>query len=172
MNQASTPEPEGQDPPRPPLDPPQGLPPTANHVGLEEGDSLLLDFHKLHSVAAGEPVVPVVVQHARTLEVLILAYANAEALRKSLEIGQAVFFSTSRSEIWHKGATSGDFLTLIDVRVNCEQNSLLYLVEPVRQGSCHTKDRNGQSRPTCYYRSVKRDPAKPGLTLKFRDGLK
>lgn len=171
MNQASTPEPEPQDAPRPPLNPSPGPFPATNHRNLEEGDALLLDFLKLQSVAAGEPVVPVVVQHARTLEVLILAYANAQALQMTLELGQAVFFSTSRREIWHKGATSGDFLNLIDVRVNCEQNSLLYLVEPVTQGSCHTKDRNGNARPTCYYRSVKRDPAMPGLTLRFRDGL-
>lgn len=164
MNQAPTPTPSPGNGPRTsqPADP----------AALEEGPSLMLDFYKLQSVAAGEPVVPVVVQDARSLEVLILAYANARALEKSLELGQAVFFSTSRRELWHKGATSGDFLKLIDVRVNCEQNSLLYLVEPVTQGSCHTKGSNGKTRSTCYYRSVKRDAGAPGLSLVFRDGFR
>ena len=56
--------------------------------------------------------------------------------------------------IWHKGATSGDTLALVDVRVNCEQNSLLYLVRREGAGACHTKDTDGVARNTCYYRSV------------------
>lgn len=132
----------------------------------EEGLGIDLDFDKLRGISAGEPVLPVVVQHARTLEVLILAYANPEALRLSLQSGQAVFYSTSRQEIWHKGATSGDFLNLVEIRVNCEQNSLLYLVEPVREGVCHTRARAGGTRPTCYYRLLNRDG-----TLSFRQGM-
>ena len=60
-----------------------------------------------------------------------------------------------------KGATSGDTLDLDDVRINCEQNSLLFLVTPRRKGACHTKDANGVSRVSCYYRRVVDVPSGP-----------
>ena len=123
---------------------------------LEEGSELLLDFDKLAKVSqTGMPVLPVVVQDAETLEVLILAYANKEALRYSLEHGVASFWSTSRNELWVKGATSGDTLQLVEVRVNCEQNSLLYRVKPLGKGACHTKDAAGNTRVSCYYRRIR-----------------
>jgi phosphoribosyl-AMP cyclohydrolase len=123
---------------------------------LEEGSELRLDFSKLQKVAgAGQPVLPVVVQDADTKEVLVVAYANRAALEHSLKTGVATFWSTSRNELWIKGATSGDTLKLIDVRVNCEQNSLLYLVRMVGGGVCHTRDAQGHTRKTCYYRSLR-----------------
>lgn len=123
---------------------------------LEEGHQLLLDFDKLHKVAQSrEPVVPVAVQDAESKELLILAYANETALNYTLEHGIAAFWSTSRDELWVKGATSGDTLALVEVRVNCEQNSLLYLVRPLGQGACHTKGADGKSRPSCYYRRLR-----------------
>jgi phosphoribosyl-AMP cyclohydrolase len=123
---------------------------------LEEGTELQLDFAKLQKVAASaQPVVPVVVQDADSKEVLVVAYANRQALEHSLKMGVATFWSTSRNELWIKGATSGDTLKLIDVRVNCEQNSLLYLVRMIGGGVCHTKDASGHTRKTCYYRSLK-----------------
>ena len=87
-------------------------------------------------------------------EVLIVAYANEDALDATLQRGEAVFYSTSRNEIWHKGATSGDTLAIVEVRVNCEQNSLLYRVRPNGQGACHTKGPDGTARAGCYYRSI------------------
>ena len=121
----------------------------------EEGHDLQLDFNKLRKVAqAGEPVVPVAVQDADSKEVLIVAYANETALKYTLEQGVAAFWSTSRDELWVKGATSGDTLALIEVRVNCEQNSLLYLVKPLGQGACHTKGADGKTRPSCFYRRI------------------
>jgi phosphoribosyl-AMP cyclohydrolase len=133
------------------------VPPMAA-TDLEEGTSLSLDFDKLGKIgAAGQRVVPVVLQHADTGEVLYVAYANREALRETLATKQAVLWSTSRDELWHKGATSGDVLDLVDVRVNCEQNSLLYRVVPRRGGVCHTRDADGTSRRTCFYRRVKSD---------------
>ena len=123
---------------------------------LEEGSALRLDFSKLRKVAKGaSPVLPVVVQDADSREVLVVAYANREALEHSLKTGTATFWSTSRNELWIKGATSGDTLKLVDVRVNCEQNSLLYLVRLMGGGVCHTKDAEGKTRPTCYYRAIK-----------------
>jgi phosphoribosyl-AMP cyclohydrolase len=120
---------------------------------LEESCSLSLDFNKLNSLS-GQDVVPVVVQHAETKDVLILAYVNEEALRLSQEKGQAVFWSTSRKELWVKGSESGDSLRLVDILVNCEQNSLLFLVIPDASGVCHTKKENGETRSTCYYRRL------------------
>ncbi len=120
---------------------------------LEEGLALQLDFGKLAKVAAtGAEVVPVVLQHADTGEVLYIGYANELAVRETFARSSAVLWSTSRNELWHKGATSGDTLDLVDVRVNCEQNSLLYRVRPRTGGACHTKDAAGMARSTCYYR--------------------
>jgi phosphoribosyl-AMP cyclohydrolase len=122
---------------------------------LEEGSELYLDFDKLAKVAQiGVPVLPVVVQDARTLEVLIVAYANQEAFEYTLEHGVAAFWSTSRNELWVNGATSGDSLRLVEVRVNCEQNSLVYLIEPLGKGACHTTDAAGNTRVSCYYRRI------------------
>jgi phosphoribosyl-AMP cyclohydrolase len=73
--------------------------------------------------------------------VILVAYVNEQALRHSIETRTATFWSTSRNELWIKGATSGETFDLIEVRVNCEQNSLLFLVRPRRGGICHTRNR-------------------------------
>lgn len=121
---------------------------------LEEGSELLLDFDKIKKVASGRPVIPVAVQDAETREMLFVAYADEAALKHTLEHNIAAFWSTSRDELWIKGATSGDTLQIVEVRVNCEQNSLLYLVKPLGSGACHTKGAGGKSRPNCYYRRI------------------
>ena len=102
---------------------------------VEEGPRLALDFGKLQrAVAGGEGLVPVAVQDADSGEVLIVAYANEEALNYARRTGVAAFWSTSRNELWVKGATSGNVLELVEIRVNCEQNSLLYRVRPKAGG--------------------------------------
>lgn len=122
---------------------------------LEEGTLLTLDFDKLRKIGDRDlRVVPVALQHADTGEVLFIGYANEPALRATLERRQAVLWSTSRNELWHKGATSGDVLDLVEVRVNCEQNSLLYRVRPRTGGVCHTRDETGKARKACYYRRL------------------
>ena len=122
---------------------------------LEEGTRLVLDFGKVAAVAAsGARVVPVVLQDADNGGVLFVGYANEQALEASLRERVAVLWSTSRNELWRKGATSGDLLELTEVRVNCEQNSLLYLVRRTTGGACHTRTRSGSSRPGCFYRVV------------------
>ena len=137
------------------------------HNELEEGDRLNIDFHKLRKVGeTGAEVVPVVVQDANTLEVLVVAYANDQALKYSLDHKIATFWSTSRNELWIKGATSGDKLELVEARVNCEQNSLLYLVRPLGEGVCHTKGADGRARTSCYYRRIQDDG------LEFVEGQK
>ena len=121
---------------------------------LEEGSQVQLDFGKIAKVAKACPeVVPVAVQHADTGEVILIAYANAAALAKAIETRSAVFWSTSRNELWEKGKTSGETFDLVEVRVNCEQNSLLYRVRPRRGGICHTRNRQSQPR-NCYYRRL------------------
>ncbi|NRA02332.1 MAG: phosphoribosyl-AMP cyclohydrolase [Myxococcales bacterium] len=121
----------------------------------EEGTELELDFGKLRDIAgANLDVIPVALQDADSGRVLFIGYANQEALRETLRRGEAVLWSTSRNELWHKGATSGDVLRLEEVLVNCEQNSLLYRVRPSRGGACHTKDADGNTRSGCYYRRI------------------
>ena len=138
---------------------------------LEENRELALDYAKLDGVArTGAQVVPVVLQHADTGDVLFLGYANELALQTTLEERTAVLWSTSRNELWRKGATSGDILNLVDVRVNCEQNSLLYRVLPARSGVCHTRDANDETRATCYYRQVV-DHGTGDSDLSFVEGL-
>ena len=126
-----------------------------DHHELEEGTGIYLDFEKLRKVARTDhPVVPVAAQDVDSKAVLLIGYVNDRALQHTLEHRVATFWSTSRNELWIKGAISGDVLELVDVRINCEQNSLLYLVRLKGGGSCHTKE-NGQSRYGCYYRSLK-----------------
>ncbi|MEW6755960.1 MAG: phosphoribosyl-AMP cyclohydrolase [Candidatus Latescibacterota bacterium] len=129
---------------------------------IEEGGCLALDFAKLGRMAAGgEDVLPVAVQDADSGEVLVLAYANRQALEHALREGVATFWSTSRRELWVKGATSGDFLDLVEVRVNCEQNSLLYRVRRRGQGACHTRGADGRARPGCFYRRIRGSALEP-----------
>ena len=125
------------------------------HKELEEGATLTLDWGKLDKVASKRcNVVPVVVQDSTSGAVLIAAYCNEVALAESFKRRVCCLWSTSRNELWVKGATSGDVLELDEVRVNCEQNSLLFLVTPRCKGACHTKDSTGASRVSCYYRQV------------------
>lgn len=132
---------------------------------LEEGTTQQLDFDKIAAIGRnGHQVIPVVLQDVDSGTVLFVGYANEEALRMTLELRSAVLYSTSREEIWHKGATSGDTLDLIDVRVNCEQNSLLYRVRLAGTGACHTRDQSGSTRGCCYYRELT-----SGTTLAFID---
>lgn len=136
------------------------------HHELEEGTQLSLDFGKLKKVAAcGEDLVPAVAQDAESGEILIVGYANQLAFETTLHEGMATFWSTSRNELWIKGKTSGDVLEIVEVCVNCEQNSLLYSVRPKGAGACHTKGADGQARSGCYYR-VLRDGE-----LSFREGM-
>lgn len=123
---------------------------------LEEGIREALDFTKLRKVAGiEEDVLPAVVQDSSTKEVLIVAYVNRQALEETLKTGIATFWSTSRNELWVKGATSGNALRMDEVRVNCEQNSVVFLVTPQGGGACHTKDGDGRYRTGCYYRRLK-----------------
>ena len=124
---------------------------------IEEGLKLTLDFEKLKKAASiYENILPVVVQDNTTMQVLLLAFVNKPALDQTIQTGIATFWSTSRNELWVKGDTSGQLLDIVDIRVNCEQNSLLFLVQIREDGACHTKNMKGKHRYTCYYRSLKK----------------
>src|SRR5437763_455434 len=82
-------------------------------------------------------LIPAIVQDARTREVLTLAYMNEESLRRTLAEGETWFWSRSRSELWHKGATSGNTQRVVDVRLDCDADAVVVLVEP-RGPACHT----------------------------------
>ena len=121
---------------------------------LEEGTTLQLDFQKLETaLSTCSGIIPAAVQNIDTKEVILIAHVNEEALKKAIETRIATFWSTSRNELWIKGQTSGEVFDLLEVYVNCEQNSLLYLVRPRRGGICHTKNRRGEPR-NCFYRRV------------------
>lgn len=86
-------------------------------------------------------LIPAIVQDASTREVLMVAYMNAQAVQKTLNGPDAWFFSRSRNELWHKGETSGNFLRVVEVRTDCDSDTLLVLVNPVGP-ACHTGNRN------------------------------
>ena len=97
-------------------------------------------------------LVPVVVQDWRTGEVLTLAYANAEAVQRTRETGQLHLWSRSRRELWHKGATSGNYQTVRALRLDCDGDALLAMVEPAGP-ACHTGAR------TCFHNGDTEPPA-------------
>ena len=98
---------------------------------------------------------------AETREPLMLAWMNEESLRMTLEIGEAVYYSRSRQEIWHKGATSGHTQTVREIRTDCDQDAVILYVEQKGKGACHT------NRRSCFYRKVNAgDPT----SLSFVDG--
>jgi phosphoribosyl-AMP cyclohydrolase len=126
---------------------------------LEATNQLQLDFQKLNALA-GQNVLPVVVQYAATGQVLLLAYTNQAAFDETRRTGELVLWSTSRNKLWRKGsAESGNTFAVKEMRVNCEQNSLLYLVEPApgatNGGMCHTKNATNKNRTSCFYRVLK-----------------
>ena len=118
----------------------------------EYTNELLLDFG-----ADGNRLIPVVTQDYHTREVLIMSYCNKEAFDETQRSGFATYFSRSRKELWKKGLISGNMLRIEEIRINCEQNSLLYLVSPVGQGVCHASKDDGNAHSTCYYRRIMPD---------------
>ena len=84
-----------------------------------------------------DALIPAIVQDARTRQVLMLAYMNEASLRETIRRREAVFWSRSRQELWHKGATSGNTQRVREIRLDCDQDALLLLVEP-RGPACHT----------------------------------
>ncbi|HEV2533053.1 phosphoribosyl-AMP cyclohydrolase [Phenylobacterium sp.] len=117
--------------------------PTApNPAALEHGKTLAPRFDANGLIAA-------VATHADSGEVLMLAWMNAEALTKTLETGEAWYFSRSRDELWHKGATSGQVQVVAEARIDCDQDAIWLKVWPQGDGgACHTGARS------CFYRAI------------------
>lgn len=92
-------------------------------------------------------LLPAIIQDATTKQVLMMAYMNAEALQKTLETGETVFWSRSRGELWHKGATSGNTQQVVSIAIDCDEDTLLILVQP-KGPACHT------GAVSCFYRSL------------------
>lgn len=92
-------------------------------------------------------LIPAIVQDTDSKEVLMMAYMNAESLRLTLERGETYFWSRSRSELWHKGETSGNIQKVDEILFDCDADTLLIRVKPMGP-ACHTGER------TCFYRSL------------------
>lgn len=92
-------------------------------------------------------LIPAVVQNIETKEVLMVAYMNADTLKQTLETGRATFWSRSRKEVWVKGGTSGNYMYVKEIRVDCDADCLVLLVNPAGP-ACHTGNRS------CFFRKV------------------
>lgn len=92
-------------------------------------------------------LIPAIIQDNETLDVLMLGYMNKESLAKTFETGQVWFYSRSRQELWHKGATSGNYLNLVELWQDCDKDTLLVKVNPAGP-VCHTGNR------TCFFEQL------------------
>ena len=101
-----------------------------------------LDFSK------GNGLLPAIAQDYKTGKVLMLAYINQESWEKSLETGEVHYYSRSRSELWHKGGTSGNVQKIKEIYSDCDNDTVVFKVEQVGGAACHT------GRETCFYQKV------------------
>ena len=104
-----------------------------------------LDFSK------GQGLLPAIVQEQTSGKVLMLAYINEESWKKTLETGEAHYWSRSRQEIWHKGGTSGNVQKIKEIYADCDDDTVLFKVEQVGGAACHT------GRETCFHKKIERD---------------
>ncbi len=125
---------------------------------VEEGLALAPKFD-------ADGLVTCVATDARTGEILMVAHMNAEALRRTVETGEAWYFSRSRKSLWHKGESSGHVQRVVEMRVDCDQDAVWIKVEQGGPGACHT------GRRSCFYRAVKLGKS-GATTLEFRDADK
>ena len=110
-------------------------------------------------------LVTCVVTDVRSAEVLMVAHMNAEALRRTVESGEAWYYSRSRKSLWRKGETSGHIQRVVEMRIDCDQDAVWIKVEQAGPGACHT------GRRSCFYRVVPLGKA-GAVTLEFGDGDK
>jgi len=127
--------------------------PRGGKAEIEEGADFSPKFD-------GDGLIPAMAVDSVTKEPLMLAYMNAESLKRTLEIGEAVYWSRSRQEMWHKGATSGHVQKIVEIRTDCDQDALVLVVEQIGAGACHT------GRGSCFYRRVADGGAKLEFTSK------
>jgi phosphoribosyl-AMP cyclohydrolase len=131
---------------------------TASATTVEEGRALVPKFD-------ADGLVTAVATDAATGDVLMVAHMDAEALRRTIETGEAWYFSRSRRALWRKGETSGHVQRVVELRIDCDQDAVWLKVEQHGAGACHT------GRRSCFYRAV--PLGRPGAaTLEFRDAEK
>ena len=118
---------------------------------LEETTTLNPQFEKRNGI------LPVTVQEMSTGQILMLASVNKEAFEYSIEHKVAAFYSTSRQKLWIKGESSGNYLSLDEVLIDCDQDALVYKVTLKKGGVCHTFNQLGENRKACFYRSLVMD---------------
>jgi len=125
---------------------------------VEEGLALAPKFD-------ADGLITCVATEAGSGEVLMVAHMNAEALRRTIESGEAWYYSRSRKSLWRKGETSGHVQRVVEMRIDCDQDAVWIKVEQLGPGACHT------GRRSCFYRAVPLGKA-GAVTLEFRDGDK
>ena len=96
-------------------------------------------------------LITAVAQDHHSKEILMLAHMNQQAFDKTLETGEAHYWSRSRQELWHKGATSGSVQIVKDIKIDCDQDAIVLLIEQKGSGACHT------GRRSCFYRKMQND---------------
>lgn len=124
---------------------------------LEESSKVNLQFAKRNGV------LPVAVQESLTGQILMLASVNKEAFDYSIQNKVAAFYSTSRKALWIKGESSGNYLQLDDVLIDCDQDAFVYKVTLKKGGVCHTFNQKGENRKGCFYRTLQME----SQTLEF-----
>lgn len=128
----------------------------AASTDIEEGTAFAPKFD-------ADGLITAVVTDIKSGDVLMVAHMNAEALRKTIESGEAWYYSRSRKALWKKGETSGHSQRVVELRTDCDQDALWLKVEQSGPGACHT------GRRSCFYRAVGKGG---GMTLEFRDAEK
>jgi phosphoribosyl-AMP cyclohydrolase len=133
--------------------------PRGSEAEAEEGRALSPKFD-------ADGLVTCVTTDAGTGEVLMVAHMNAAALARTIETGEAWYFSRSRQALWRKGETSGHVQRVVEMRIDCDQDAVWIKVEQAGGAACHT------GRRSCFYRAVLLGASKGAVTLEFRDAEK
>jgi phosphoribosyl-AMP cyclohydrolase len=133
--------------------------PRGSAAEVEEGRALAPKFD-------ADGLVTCVATDARSGDVLMVAHMNAAALARTIETGEAWYFSRSRQVLWRKGETSGHIQRVVEIRIDCDQDAVWIKVEQAGAGACHT------GRRSCFYRAVPLGAHKGAVTLEFRDADK
>ncbi len=140
-------------------DPSSSFPSPGSTAEVEEGRVLTPKFDR-------DGLVTCVATDAASGDVLVVAHMNAEALKRTIETGEAHYFSRSRQKLWRKGETSGHVQHVTEMRIDCDQDAIWIKVAQSGEGACHT------GRRSCFYRAVPLGSATGGVTLEFRDAGK
>lgn len=117
-----------------------------NKKALEETTTFEPQFN-------GDGLIPCITTSAKTGKVLMFAWMNEDALNKTIQTGEVYYYSRSRGELWHKGATSGNIQKIIEIRTDCDQDCILISaeVQNEQETACHT------GRESCFYRKITKD---------------